>query len=163
MSLDRGQMAIIVDPPFDVDRSFPEAVPETEPRLQPNRWRYRFPWVKTAVGAPLYDNVLLVINQTNRSWLLHHGCHCLGTIAPLADRRFRLVKSGIFTAIQMPAPADAEYIVVQLKESARAIRIVDIAAGEGFFALELVEGEESGGEENPPDRGRGARRLLSSI
>lgn len=137
-------MSICVDWPDQLDRPVtPPPVPETAPRLRPDRWRYRFPWVKTAVSAPIYDGQLIIANDTDFTWQIWHDYHSLGLVPPRSLRRRRLVKSGTVSARRLPAPVGEEYIFVSLIPSAAEVRIVDISVGEGLYALEIVEGVAS--------------------
>jgi hypothetical protein len=142
-------MSIYVDWPdqLDLPSSLPP-VPETAPQRQPNRWRYRFPWVKTAVSAPIYDDELTIDNQTDFTWQLWHDYHSLGLVPPRGLRRRRLVKAGTISARRLPAPTGEEYIFVSLNPTAAEVRIVDLSAGESLHALEIIEGvapEDGGG------------------
>lgn len=80
-----------------------EPVTETEPERRLDRWRYRFPWVKTAVDAPIDGDRLLIDNQTDRAWKLWHRFREIGMVAEGTQKRVRVVKAGLLTAQQLPA------------------------------------------------------------
>ena len=46
------------------------AVPEPRPELHGDLWRFRFPWIKTAVAAPVYNGDLSIVNRTERTFQL---------------------------------------------------------------------------------------------
>lgn len=130
---------ICVDPPAELTEQPPAAIPETAPQRQPNRWRYRFPWVKTAVGAPLYDDELLIDNRTPHAFALWHAYHALGVVDAHSQRTVRLVKSGLLSARQLIAPPGADYLLISLNPEARGVAICDISGGgEGYYDLRLL-------------------------
>lgn len=113
----------------------PSAMPEPHPRLQPDRWRFHFPWVKTAVSAPIYNRELLIANRTDRTWLVWHNYHNLGLLDAGTERHVRVVRAGTMSARELLADADSEYLLVSLTSEVQGIEIVDIAAGEGLYTL----------------------------
>jgi hypothetical protein len=132
-------MSIFVQPPYDPDQHLPKPETETEPQRQEDLWRYRFPWIKTAISASPYNDSLAVENRTSHAWMLWHRYHALGSIAPKRKEVFRLVKTGLITARQYPPPPRAEHIVLELAPSISAATIVDVSGGEGFYAFQVVE------------------------
>ena len=129
---------IYVDPPFD-DGSETSAVPEARPHLQPHRWRFHFPWVKTAVSAPTYNGELLIANRTNQTWLLWHNYHSLGLLDAGNERHVRLVRAGTISARKLVADLDSEYLLLTLSPDLLGVEIVDIAPGEGFYSLRRMD------------------------
>ncbi|MGI8826791.1 MAG: hypothetical protein ACR2JC_14295 [Chloroflexota bacterium] len=95
---------VYVDPPLD-DGLQTGAVPEPRPALQSNRWRLRFPWVKTAVSAPTYDGQLLIANRTDLTWLVWHNYHSLGRLDAGDQRHVRLIRAGTISARKLVADA----------------------------------------------------------
>jgi hypothetical protein len=128
-----------------------EAVTRTDARLQPDGWRYYFPWVKTAVGTPFDNDRLLVDNQTGRAWKLWHRFHEVGMVAEYSQKELRVVRAGLLTAQQVPPTGGADFIMVTLRPSGYAVQIVDASPGEAFFEMRLllerdarVSGEDRG-------------------
>jgi hypothetical protein len=113
-------------------------------------WHYRFPWVKTAVGASPYDDGLLIDSQTRHTWMLWHRYHALDPLAPQSQRRYRLTKAGRLTARQYPPPAEADYLVLDLAPSIFSIAIIDISGGEGLFAFTTSSRSREGGRKKIP-------------
>lgn len=140
-------MPLVVDYVDEIVADAPEAVTQTDPRLQPNGWQYRLPWVKTAVGTPFDSDRLLVENQTGRAWKLWHRFHEVGMVAEHSEKQLRVMRSGLLTAQQIPVVAGAEYIMVTLEPSAYGVRIVDASQGEGLFEMRLLL-EGGGGDDN---------------
>ena len=107
---------VIVDPPTD-------AAPPTAPRLRRQWWRFRFPWVKTAIGAPTSDDELLIDNATDDAWSLYLGYRDLGTVEPRDQRLVQVVKTGLFSARQSVAPAGTAYITIPIRPAVHTVRI----------------------------------------
>jgi hypothetical protein len=99
------------------------AVPQPAPRLFRHRWRFRFPWVKTAVGAPIDDEGLLIDNRTGDAWRLHLGYRDLGTVAPYRQRLVTVSRAGMLMARQLHAPTGTEYLMLPLTPRVRAVEI----------------------------------------
>lgn len=137
--MDEGIRTIYVDPRGSA-RDEKEARTKTSPAPQRDRWRYRFPWVKTAVSAPTYNGEILIINRTDRTWLLWHNYHQLGPFDPVDERRVRVVRMGTISARPL-TDTDAEYLLLSLHPSTDGVEIVDVAAGEGFYALRALESD----------------------
>jgi hypothetical protein len=118
----------------------PEPVPQTAPQRQRALWRFRFRWRKTAVGAPVYNDELLIENLTGVAWRLWHGYHFLGTVAPGDSLPVRLTKSGLLSARQDQADPGTEYLLVQLTEASCGVQIAEVAEGKRvLFELRLME------------------------
>ena len=135
---DETARTIYVDPPFD-DGPRTDAVPEPRSHLQPNRWRFHFPWVKTAVSAPTYNGELLIANRTDHTWLVWHNCHGLGLLDAGDERHVRLVRAGTLSTRKLVADADSEYLLLSLSPDLLGVEIVDIASGEGFYTLRRMD------------------------
>lgn len=135
---DETTRTIYVDPPID-EGPPTKAVPGPEPHLQPNRWRFYFPWTKTAVSAPTYNGELLIANRTDQTWLVWHNYHSLGLLDAGKERRVRLVRAGTLSARQLVAAADSEYLLLSLGPNLLGVEIVDIAPGEGFYTLRHMD------------------------
>jgi hypothetical protein len=129
---------IYVDSPLDGDRA-PVATPEPHPYLQPDGWRFRFPWVKTAVSAPTYDGELLIANRTDATWLLWHNYHSLGLLDAGAERRVGLVRAGTVSARKLVADVNSEYLLLSLSPDLQAAEIVDVSPGEGAYVLRRLD------------------------
>ncbi|MGI8968471.1 MAG: DNA-directed RNA polymerase subunit alpha C-terminal domain-containing protein [Chloroflexota bacterium] len=128
------------------ERLYLEPVPETLPERQRDRWRHRFPWSKTAVGASPYDDSLVVTNGTSLTWMLWHRFHALGSIPPDGQRAYRLVKSGLLVAQVYPPPTGAVYILLELAADMSKVEIVDISGNEGLYTLQTRQAVDL-----PPD------------
>jgi hypothetical protein len=135
---DETGRTIYVDAPWH-DRPQVEAVPEPHPHLQPNRWRFHFPWVKTAVSAPTYNGELLLANRTDHTWLVWHNYHGLGLLDPGDERHVRLARVGTISARKLVADADSEYLLLSLTPDLLGVEIVDVAPGEGFYTLRAMD------------------------
>lgn len=125
---------VFVDPADDAAHPS-AAVPEPRSHLQPDGWRYHFPWVKTAVSAPAYNTALLIANRTEKSWLLWHNYHSLGLLEAGTERRVRVVRAGTLSARQLLAGPQAEYLLVSLASDLIGVEIAEISGGEGVYEL----------------------------
>jgi hypothetical protein len=104
------------------DESTPET--RTSPQSQRNWWRFRFPWVKTAVGTPTADDeTVLIDNLTDEEWVLHLSFHALGTVAPHRQQTIKIVKWQMLTARQFHAPLGTEYLTADLTPRVKAVEI----------------------------------------
>jgi hypothetical protein len=119
-------------------------VPEPNPDLQQDRWRFYFPWVKTAVGAPAYNDELLIANRTDRTWLLWHNFHSLGLLDAGDQRYVRVVRAGTISARELVAGPDTEYILASLAPDLVGLEVVDVSGGEGLFELRRIERTRAG-------------------
>ncbi|HZU13278.1 MAG TPA: hypothetical protein VFB58_10605 [Chloroflexota bacterium] len=119
---DAPRRTVYVDPPFQEDQRG-VAEPVSHPELRSTRWRWYFPWVKTAVSAPTYNGELLVANRTDEPWLLWHNYHRLGRVEPGEERSVRLVRFGTFSARQLAE--DADYLLLSLTPDLSGIEIVE--------------------------------------
>lgn len=133
---------IYVEPPGE-GASPADALPEVHPSRQPNRWRYHFPWVKTAVSAPTYDGEILIANRTGQTWLLWHNYHSLGLVDPGTERQVRVARVGTLSARVLAAPADSEYLLLALAPDLSGAEIVDVTPGEGFYTLRRMDARGS--------------------
>lgn len=129
---------IYVEPPGEVGHPS-AALPEPRSHLQPDGWRYHFPWVKTAVSAPAYNTALLIANRTEKTWLLWHNYHSLGMLEAGIERRVRVVRTGTLSARQLLAGPQAEYLLVSLAYELVAVEIADISGGEGIYELRRMQ------------------------
>src|SRR5579884_1536277 len=125
---------IYVDPPVD-DSHQSDAVPEPHPHLQPSRWQFRFPWVKTAVSAPSYNGELLIVNRTRQRWLVWHNYHRLGLFDAGDIRHVRLVRAGTISARKLVTDVNSEYLLLALSPTLFGVEIVNITPEEGFYTL----------------------------
>jgi len=123
--------------------------PQPDPKLQPNRWRFYFPWTKTAVSAPTYNGEILLANRTRRVWMVWHNYHNLGTIEPEEERRVRLVRTGTISARLFTGGADAEFILLPLTPTLQGVEIVDMDGDEEYFTLRAIESGEVTAETLP--------------
>lgn len=71
--------------------------------------------------------------------MLWHRYHGLGAIAPEETRAIRLVKAGLLSARQFPAPPGAEHILHNLDPTITRVAIEDASGGEGYYAFTVVE------------------------
>ncbi len=129
---------IFVEPPDEATHPS-AAVPEPRSHLQPDGWRYHFPWVKTAVSAPAYNSALLIANRTEKTWLLWHNYHSLGMLEAGTERRVRVVRAGTLSARQLLAGPQAEYLLVSLAYDLIGVEIADISGGEGVYELRRMQ------------------------
>jgi hypothetical protein len=118
----------------------PQRPPQTGTRRRRRWFRFRFPWIKTAVSAPSDDDELLVLNQTDLGWLLHLGYRDLGAISPHDARLYRVVKAGLLTARQVDAPVGTEYLTMSLGPAIQVVAIVELEPGTGVY---LIQGREA--------------------
>lgn len=118
----------------------PEA-PATRTRTRRRWWRFRFPWVKTAVSAPTDDDQLLIDNTTDREWAIHLGYRELGIVAPETRRLYRVVKQGTLSARRVDAPPGDSYLILHIRPNVHAVQILDISGGERFYELRIADGK----------------------
>lgn len=121
----------------------PEAAPQTQSDRQRRRFRFRLPWAKTAVSASTEDDELLVVNETESSWVLALGYRQLGIIQPGERRRYRVLKLGMLTARQPNAPAGAEYLMLHITPAVEAVHVLELVEGLGMFELRAVDGRRA--------------------
>jgi hypothetical protein len=129
-------MPIVVDHPASADRP-PELSPQPSPRPRRSWWRFLFPWVRTAVGAPTDDDRLVVDNRTDFPWMIHLGYRRLGTVAPHTTLVEQVVKVGVLSARQADAPVGTEYLTIWLTPTAHVVQILDLGHEEGLYELSL--------------------------
>ena len=131
-------MSVVLDrPPTDDAVDTP---PETAPRLQRQWWRFRFPWVKTAVGAPTEDDDLLIVNATDEAWMLSLGYRTLGMVPPRVEWVVAIVRTGLLSARRVGAPVGTEYLTLSLTPAVRAVQIAStVLPGETSYILRVIE------------------------
>jgi len=155
-------MPIFVDPPSV--RDSPTMSPRTSPKRWRNLWRFRFPWVKTAVSAPTDDEELLVENLTGRTWQVHLGYRGLGAIAPESQRRYQVVKSGTLSVRQMDAPVGGEYLTAEVNRSTWVVQIYDLSPeGEGVYDLRVLGREMAQWDSRPIHKERLLERMRARL
>ncbi|MBV9281291.1 MAG: hypothetical protein JOZ41_14520 [Chloroflexi bacterium] len=133
-------MPIAVDHPAGADRS-PELSPQPSPRARRSWWRFLFPWIRTAVGAPADDDRLIVDNRTDLAWMIHLGYRRLGRVAPHTTLAERVVKAGMLSARQADAPVGTEYLTIWLTPTTQVVQILDLGHEEGLYELSLLAAE----------------------
>ena len=124
-------------PPAPIlDEAAPEPITAPAPHRQRAWWRSLFPWRKTAVGAPMGDQHLLIDNRTTEAWVVHLGYKALGTLAPGEQRLVAAAKSGMMTARPLHAPVGTAYLTLFVLPAMRVVAIVfDTAAGHSHYEL----------------------------
>ena len=131
-------MPIVLDRPLTDDAV--DMPPETAPRLQRQWWRYMFPWVKTAVGAPTEDDDLLIVNATDEAWMLSLGYRALGMVPPRVEWAITVARIGLLSARRVGAPVGTEYLTLSLTPTVRAVQIANTALpGETPYILRAIE------------------------
>jgi hypothetical protein len=126
-------------PAPQLDEAAPSLIPEPAPQLQRHWWRFRFPWTKTAVGAPLGDEQLLIDNQTPEVWTLHLGYHALGPLAPHRQRYVTVATGGLLTARPLHAPVGTAYLTLYVVPAVRVVEIRAVGAkGAAQYELHAV-------------------------
>ena len=148
-------MSIVLDRPPTYDEAVPvDDPPPTQPQRRRQWWRWRFPWVKTAVGAPLGDEPLLVVNSTGESWALALGYHDLGVLPPHDQYAFEVSKAGLLSARQPNAPSGTPYLTLTLAPRISAVEIYgDTLAEATLYGLRIFTGRRA--------RPRSVKELLS--
>lgn len=151
-------MAIIVEPPPGEEAM--AAPPTTAPRRRRQWWRWRFPWVKTAVAAPFDDEVLLIVNTTDRPWIVSLGYRNLGLYQPYERHYAHVVRSGLLTARQPDASAGDGYLTLSISPAVYAVEIrCDVVAGERSYGLWVREEPRPGRAPAPVNKPGLARRF----
>ena len=146
-------MPILVDPP-KTDRP-PRSSPRTGTKPQRNLWRFRFPWVKTAVSAPTDDDELRIENLTTRTLTLYLGYRSLGRIEPESQRVFHVVKTGVLQARPVDPPVESEYLTADIRPATWVVQICrGLEEEEDLYELrvlgrEQVLGGKPGGTKEP--------------
>lgn len=137
-------MSIVLDRPPAEEAERIEEPPPTEPRRRRQWWKWRFPWVKTAVGAPADDEPLLIVNATDVAWALSLGYHDLGVLPPRDEYSFEVVKAGLLSARQPNAAPGTPYLTLPL---APRVSVVEIGArvlqGETLYGLSVMRGRDT--------------------
>ena len=131
-------MPVVLDrPPTDDAVDMP---PETAPQLRRQWWRYMFPWVKTAVGAPTEDDDLLIVNATDEAWILWLGYRSLGMVPPRVEWAITVAKTGLLSARRLVAPVGTEYLTLSLTRAVRAVQIAGtVLPDETSYILRMIE------------------------
>lgn len=140
---------VSADPPFVEDTPrYPATAPA--PKSQGTLWRFRFPWVKTAVGAPTYNNVLQVVNHTVDAWMVWHNYHWLGALEPETERTFQVVRAGTLSARPRGAGPESEYLLISLAPHLVGVEIVDLDGDGSVYVLRPIS-DPDGTSAEPPD------------
>jgi hypothetical protein len=125
--------------------SSPDEPPETGLRRRRHWWRYLFPWIKTAVGAPIGDDALIIMNETDHSWTCAVGFRSLGQVMPHADKATSVVRKGQLSARRADAPADANPLSVPMTPSVRVVQITcDVVGGIERYDIWALSGPPDG-------------------
>ncbi len=142
-------MPAILDRPLEpspgvLDNSPFEPIPLPAPRLRRHWWHFHFPWIKTAVGAPMGDETLLIDNRTAESWRLHLGYRDLGAVASYHQHRVVTARGGMLSARQVHAAVGTAYLTLPLTSDIRVIEILhDDRHGTPFYQLHALESGQS--------------------
>ena len=131
-------MPVVLDrPPTDDAVDMP---PETAPQLRRQWWRYMFPWVKTAVGAPTEDDDLLIVNATDEAWILWLGYRSLGMVPPRLEWTITVARPGLLSARRVGAPVGTEYLTLSLTRAVHAVQIAPtVLPDETPYILRVIE------------------------
>ena len=128
-----------------------EATTETQPQRTKRWWKLSLPWPRgrTRNGAPFQDDPLILDNQTEAFWVLHLGFRELGTVAPRAERRETVVKTGVLTARILGAPTGTDYLTTHVGPNVERVHILIEKEGSvPEYTLRAIQREP---------KGRGAR------
>lgn len=131
-------MAIVVEPP--PIKQDDDAPPRTKTRRRRHWWRWRFPWIKTAVSAPVDDEPLLIVNATDEAWALSLSYRDLGIVRSHEHRAVYVVRTGILQARRADAPGDEGYLTLPITHRTQAVQIAcRVLDGEALYSLWPVE------------------------
>jgi hypothetical protein len=142
-------MPAVLERPPAADRTIPAGSPDKPPDTAPRRrrhwWRYLFPWIKTAVGAPIGDDALIIMNETDHAWACTIGFRSLGLVAPHADKAISVVRKGQLSARRADASADTSPLVVPMTPSVRVVQITcDVVGGIERYDIWALSGPPDG-------------------
>lgn len=127
----------VLDQPPAGERDDP---PPTVSKPRRSWGRFLFPWLKTAVGAPMSGEELCIDNRTASAWSLHLKYHSLGIVEPFSQRVVQVVKAGQLSARPVDAPTGAGYLTAPIGPFVRAVEIHGaLVLGEIMYDLRLVE------------------------
>ena len=131
-------MPVVLDRPSTDDAV--DMPPETAPQLRRQWWRYMFPWVKTAVGAPTEDDDLLIVNATDEAWILWLGYRSLGMVPPRLEWTMTVARPGLLSARRVGAPVGTEYLTLSLTRAVHAVQIAPtVLPDETPYILRVIE------------------------
>ena len=86
---------------------------ETSPQRQAGGWSIQpQPRIGLALGSD--DELMMVENRTEISWLVYHNYHCLGIVDPGELLVFHLYKHGSLSARPQKESDEVEYLVLSL-------------------------------------------------
>lgn len=137
-------MSIVLDRPPAEEAVPIDEPPPTQPRRRRQWWKWRFPWVKTAVGAPADDEPLLIVNATNEAWALSLGYRDLGVLPPHDEYSFEVVKVGLLSARQPNAAPGTPYLTLALTPRVSVVEIgARVVQGETLYGLSTVRGRDT--------------------
>src|SRR5579883_1150491 len=144
-------MPAVLERPPELDRAIPAGLPDDPPETAPQRrrqwWRYLFPWLKTAVGAPIEDDALIIMNETDHPWACAAGFRSLVLVAPHADKATSVVRKGQLSARRADAPADTSPLVVAMTPSVRVVQITcDVVGGIERYNIWALSGPPDGAD-----------------
>lgn len=133
-------MPLVVDRPHTDDLvDMPPAPPETAPARRRVWGRLLFPWLRTAVGAPMADDDLLIVNATSLAWVLSVGYHTVGTMPPGDEQIVNVVRRGHLSAREAGSPADSA-LTLGLTPKVRAVEIGEtVLGGTTLYDLKAIE------------------------
>lgn len=117
----------ILDPPNPAGEAL-EQPPRTATRRRRHWLRYLFPWVKTAIGAPIEDDALIIMNATGHTWSCAVGFRSLGLVAPHDDTAISVVRRGLLTARRLDVPDD-DPLALAMTPSVRVVQITSTVIG----------------------------------
>ena len=113
------QMAITYPPEVDHSDSPPT---ETLPKRRLGGWSPR-PQPRIGLDLGSDDELLLLENTTEISWIVYHNYHQLGIIDAREQRVFRLDKHGSLSVRPCADGDDVEYLVLDLSLRVHRVRI----------------------------------------
>lgn len=109
---------------------------ETQPKRQHGGWTPR-PHPRIALGLGSDDELFLLQNETNVSWVVYHDFHQLGIIDPGELLAFHLWKHGTLSIRPCATRDSVEYILLKLNYDVDLVSIYKHAIAPGVEVYDM--------------------------
>ncbi len=139
--IERPSTSELERPPISEAEAVP---PQSEPERRRAWWRFRFPWTKTAVGAPMADDELIIANATTDDWVLSLGLRQMGLIYGGELRHVTAARGSQLTARLATPRAGERPLTLALAPEVRAVLLSRIELPFiSFYTMKAVSAEEA--------------------
>ena len=107
-------------------KTYSPEVEEPPTQARPGRGRFRWwpwSWPRIGLGRDSDDDLLILRNTTAVPWMLYHGYHRLGPVAPAQVLTLHLSKHGTLSARPQGTADDVDYLALSLHQRITEIYI----------------------------------------